>query len=92
MMWRYNYIVNVSGSIVDAVEELGIDQQELQNKLNFTSPRNQQYTVMKSNGKDISYTDLFYVTFHGILAASRETTVIGAIKSYWENETSKIIF
>jgi hypothetical protein len=42
MMWRYNYIVNVSGSIVDAVEELGIDQQELQNKLNFTSPRKQQ--------------------------------------------------
>jgi hypothetical protein len=37
-MWRYNYIVNVSGNIVDAVEELGIDQQELQNKLNFTSP------------------------------------------------------
>jgi hypothetical protein len=66
-MWRYNYIVNVSGSIVDAVEELGIDQQELQNKLKFTSPRKQQYTVMKSNGKDISYTDLFYVTFHGIL-------------------------
>jgi hypothetical protein len=44
-MWRYNYIVNVSGNIVDAVEELGIDQQELQNKLNFTSPRKQQYTV-----------------------------------------------
>jgi len=91
-MWRYNYIVNVSGNIVDAVEELGIDQQELQNKLNFTSPRKQQYTVMKSNGKDISYTDLFHVTFHGILSASRETTLIGAVKSYWENETSKIIF
>ncbi|XP_063430252.1 uncharacterized protein LOC134712531 isoform X2 [Mytilus trossulus] len=87
-VWRYNYIVNVSGTILNAAEEGGITKQHLQQEINFTSPRQQEYTVMEYDISTVSYSDLFRVHFFGIVPNDKKSSLMNHVKLYWENVTA----
>ncbi|XP_052067665.1 uncharacterized protein LOC127706700 [Mytilus californianus] len=65
-----------------------MSKQDLQQEINFTSPRQQEYTVMESDISAVSYSDLFQVHFFGIVPNDKKLSLMNHVKLYWENVTA----